>query len=97
MTRIEYLLYHTASLPSRYMNVLRGGYFGHTLSARAEREAQLTGGDWLKTRRRVNRLFFWQRDDEGNPDHCARAWAAQVNRALTTIKDDENMKRSKEV
>ena len=95
MTRIEYFLYHTASLPSRYRNAQLKGYFGDTLSARSEAEAELTGGEWIARRDRINRIFFWQKDENGKRNHCARAWAAQVKRADVTKAKDAEMRRKK--
>jgi hypothetical protein len=63
------------SLASRAVNALIfGGSTAQTTSARAHIEAP-TSPAWERRRRFINAFFFWQ------PDHCASAWAQEVDRA----------------
>ena len=82
--RAFYVAYEFAlavlSLFSRVVNaVFYGGSMNQTLSSRAHVMADLDPNNWRKTRRWINRLFFFQ------DDHCASAWAAELKRARKTV------------
>jgi hypothetical protein len=56
------------------LNVLFGsGYCDETLSAYFHRRA-----DWRE--KAVNLLFFWQKDEFGQRNHCYRAWLSEFQR-----------------
>jgi len=52
----------------RAVNVLLGGTFRETLSARAHRSDVKDHPYWGWTAAAINMLFFWQ------PDHCRKQW-----------------------
>ena len=52
----------------RAVNVLIGGTFRETLSARAHRMDVKNHPYWGWTAAAINALFFWQ------PDHCRKQW-----------------------
>lgn len=88
MKRVLYLVreiwWAVGSFGSRFLNaVIYGGSMNQTLSARCYVEAELTGGDWIARRDRINRLFFLQQN------HCHRMWLAEVTRAEKTLKYNE--------
>lgn len=67
------------ALPSRMVNaVFYGGSIHQSLSARSHIEAR-TSEEWRRRAARINRLFPWQED------HCARAWAGELDRAMKTV------------
>ncbi len=89
MRRSTYIAWRAVSdmvsLLSRAMNAfLFGGSTAQTTSARAHLEAP-GSATWARRRDWINRLFFWQ------ADHCAGAWATEVDRAryvLGMLSDD---------
>jgi len=85
---MRYLPGYLLSLISRVIHaVVFNGSPYMTLSARAYLEAVRNPEQdaWDTYRRWINRLFFWQRDAQGNLNHCQRAWNAEVDRAEATI------------
>lgn len=88
MSRSYYVAYEVAlyllSLFSRVLNAtLYGGSMHQTLSARAHVMAEIDPLKWRKTRRWINRLFFFQ------SDHCETAWQADLKRARKTVHYNE--------
>jgi len=64
---------------SRVLNAaVFGGSMYQTLSSRAFIDGQ-TCPKWAKRRDLIDRLFWFQ------PDHCAKAWAAEVLAARKTL------------
>ena len=61
----------------RAVNVLLGGRFSETLSARAHRSDVKDHPYWGWTASFINRLFFWQ------PDHCRLQWEREQAHPLT--------------
>ena len=65
-------------LVSRAINgSLPGGSTFQTLSARSHIE---TNTGWLRARRIINAMFFWQ------PDHCAAKWQREIENAEKTLR-----------
>lgn len=50
------------------------------ISARAWRLALIDHPVGAVAIRRINRLFFWQRDEHGKLNHCWRAWRTEAQR-----------------
>lgn len=50
------------------------------ISARAYRLALIDHPVGEVAMRRINRLFFWQRDEHGELNHCWRAWRTEAQR-----------------
>lgn len=50
------------------------------VSARAARLVLIDHPTGPIAMRRINRLFFWQRDENGNLNHCWRAWRTEAQR-----------------
>lgn len=76
--------YFLISLLSRIHNtVFYGGSMHQTYSARCHIRALEGSMVWRERERRVNRIFFWQKD------HCREAWQAEVARALKTLARNE--------
>jgi len=70
-------VYLASSLFSRSVNTIAfGGDPDMTLSARAYIE---TSPKWQRIRRLIDAVFFFQ------PNHCARAWEAEVARAMVVL------------
>jgi len=68
---------------SRAINaVFFQGSMHQTLSARAHMES---GPYWERIERRINRVFFLQKD------HCANAWESEVIRAIKTLQRNGEM------
>jgi hypothetical protein len=64
---------------SRVINAaVFGGSTHQTTSARAFIDG-ITDAKWAKRQRAIDRVFFFQ------PDHCERAWAAEVTAAHKTL------------
>ena len=61
----------------RAINVLIGGSFNETLSARAHRSDEKNHPYWGWTASFINTLFFWQ------PDHCRKQWEREQAHPLT--------------
>ena len=61
----------------RAVNVLIGGTFRETLSARAHRSDVKDHPYWGWTAAAINALFFWQ------PDHCRKQWEREQAHPLT--------------
>ena len=61
----------------RAVNVLLGGTFRETLSARAHRSDVKDHPYWGWTASFINTLFFWQ------PDHCRKQWEREQAHPLT--------------
>lgn len=55
------------------------GYADEAISARALR-CHLQGHISAWPMRLINLLFFWQMDDAWRPNHCYRAWRAEIER-----------------
>ena len=82
MPRPLYVAYRMAEmavgLVSRGINgSLPGGSTFQTTSARAHIE---TSAGWLRARRIINALFFWQ------PDHCTAEWQREIKNAEKTLR-----------
>jgi hypothetical protein len=80
MNRPTFIAYRLAldvsSLASRALNaILLGGSTAQTTSSRAHLDPKLR-----ILRVIINTLFFWQ------DDHCASAWADEVDRARQTLR-----------
>lgn len=78
-TRALYILGRIAidigSLASRALNAfVFGGSTAQTTSARAHMEAP-HDPRWARRRDTIDRLCFWE------PNHCARSWLLEVERA----------------
>ena len=52
------------------LNALLGGWADETLSSRAWRMDDGVGS-WARTRKSIDRVFFWQKD------HCYEAWLSE--------------------
>ena len=81
MPRPFYIAYRVAEMAvgllSRALNgSLPGGSTFQTTSARAHIE---TSQGWLRARRIINAMFFWQ------DDHCAAEWQREIENALKTL------------
>jgi len=50
------------------------------VSARAARLVLIDHPVGPVAMRRINRLFFWQRDQDGHLNHCWRAWRTEAQR-----------------
>ncbi|WP_190305674.1 hypothetical protein [Roseicitreum antarcticum] len=74
--------YAITSILSRMINALLRGSMHQTTSSRAYVESQHSAG-WARGRRAINALFFWQND------HCAEAWASEVNRARKVLERND--------
>lgn len=63
------------------INTLIGGKADETLSARAHRMREKKQRVWGWTADAIDLLFFWQKDDQGQRNHCHRSYLSEVNRS----------------
>lgn len=83
--------YFLVSIISRMINAtLYGGSMHQTLSARAHIEGVINE-EWGRRADRIDRLFFWEED------HCAQAWAGEVERAWKTIQRNGGLPESRDL
>ena len=62
-------------------NVLIYGTPDETISARAYRNSKHHQKPrWVQAEKFINLLFFWQKDNQGNRNHCERAYIAELER-----------------
>lgn len=58
-----------------------GGMADETLSARAHRMREKKQKYWGWTANAIDLLFFWQKDEQGNRNHCKTSYESEVNRS----------------
>lgn len=56
------------------------GWADETLSARAWRLGKRYPKTWGRFETSLNLIFFWQKDTEGNRNHCYRAYLSERER-----------------
>lgn len=62
------------------VNAVFGGKPDETLSARAHRMRQKQQRVWGWTANAIDLLFFWQKDEQGNRNHCKTSYESEVKR-----------------
>jgi hypothetical protein len=84
---LKEIVYTLVSLVSRIINaVFLRGSMHQTTSARAHVMSVVYGDPfWMRIRKFINRLFFWE------VDHCALAWEFEYDRASRTIQLGEKV------
>jgi|GEM_PF-878011 len=85
------VVYAVTSILSRTVNALfLRGSMHQTTSSRAYVNSFHSAG-WARGRRAINALFFWQ------TDHCAEAWASEVNRARKVLARNDALVGAEEI
>lgn len=62
------------------LNTLLGGLADETLSARAHRMRVKRHKYWGWTANAIDALFFWQKDELGQRNHCERSYESEITR-----------------
>lgn len=62
------------------LNTLIGGLADETLSARAHRMREKQQRVWGWTANAIDALFFWQKDEHGQRNHCKGSYESEVQR-----------------
>lgn len=62
------------------LNTLIGGKADETLSARAHRMRLKRQKYWGWTADAIDALFFWQKDEHGQRNHCKRSYESEIKR-----------------
>lgn len=62
------------------LNTLIGGLADETLSARAHRMRMKRHKYWGWTANAIDTLFFWQKDGQGQRNHCLASYLSELER-----------------
>lgn len=62
------------------LNTLLGGLADETLSARAHRMRVKRHKYWGWTANAIDALFFWQKDEQGQRNHCKASYESEISR-----------------